>query len=35
VNFQIQLTREQSAVPLARDYITEHDRRAVALRQNA
>jgi cyclopropane-fatty-acyl-phospholipid synthase len=35
VNFQIQLTREQSAVPLARDYITEHDRRPVALRQNA
>jgi cyclopropane-fatty-acyl-phospholipid synthase len=35
VNFQIQLAREQTAVPLARDYITEHERRAVSLRQDA
>ena len=29
VNFQIQITREQTAVPLTRDYITEREREAA------
>ncbi len=30
VNFQVQLTREQTAVPLARDYITETEQRMMS-----
>jgi cyclopropane-fatty-acyl-phospholipid synthase len=29
VNFQVQITREQSAAPLVRDYITDTDRQMM------
>ncbi len=29
VNFQLQITREQTAAPLTRDYITETERRMM------
>ena len=35
VNFQIQLVREQTAVPLTRDYITDHERQPAPLREKA
>ncbi len=35
VNFQIQLAREQTAVPLSRDYITAHDHAVSPVRQPA
>jgi cyclopropane-fatty-acyl-phospholipid synthase len=35
VNFQIQLVREQTAVPFTRDYITDHERQATLLREKA
>jgi len=35
VNFQLQLAREQSAVPLIRDYVAEAERLPVPLRQHA
>jgi cyclopropane-fatty-acyl-phospholipid synthase len=35
VNFQIQLAREQTAVPLTRDYIAERERRPAPVRMDA
>ena len=35
VNFQVQIARQQTAVPLARDYVTETERQMMRAAQSA